>query len=149
MKNEIKREMNILFPNETIFDGKYFEIHQDWEFPIAGFFILTSKRRIRSIADFTEEESLEFIITLTKVRKAMKKILKIKEVFIFQNEDTEHEFHVWIFPKHLWMKDFKMQATPAIPFLKQSLKDFSSKKDIERVKLAAKEMRDYLSKPSR
>ncbi|MCX6742216.1 MAG: hypothetical protein NTX24_03530 [Candidatus Pacearchaeota archaeon] len=146
MKNEIKREIKILFPNENIFEGKNFEVHQDREFPILGFFILVPKRKIKTIADFTKEESIEFIDTLVKIRKAMKIILKIKEVFFYQNEDTRHNFHVWIFPKYLWMKDFKMQATPAIPFLKHSLKYLSSKKDIKKVKTTAKKMHDYLSK---
>jgi diadenosine tetraphosphate (Ap4A) HIT family hydrolase len=146
MKNEIKREVKILFPNNNVFEGKYFEVHQDWEFPIQGFFILVPKRRIDTITDFTREESIEFVNTLIKIRKAMRRILKIKEVFFYQNEDTRHNFHVWIFPKHPWMKNFKMQATPAIPFLKYSLDHFSDKKDIKKVKTAAKKMHDYLSK---
>lgn len=145
MKNEIKRKIKVIFSNEIIVDGKYFEVHQDWEFPIQGFFILTSKRKIRSIADFSEEESKEFINILRKVRKAMKIVLKIKEVFIYQNEDTQHNFHVWIFPKHAWMKNFRFHGTPAVSYLKQSLKQ-CSKKDIEKVKFSARKMRDYLLK---
>lgn len=74
-------DKNILFPDEEVFDGKYFKIHQDWETPIPAFFILTPKRKIRSFSEFTDGESIEFMELMKKVRIGMEEVLDIKDVF--------------------------------------------------------------------
>jgi len=61
---------------------------------------------MRSIADFTKDESYEFVNLLIKTRTLMKEKLNINDVYIFQNEDTEHGFHLWVFPRLNWMESF-------------------------------------------
>src|SRR3990167_8943612 len=46
-----------LFPEEKIIVTKHFDVHQDWEIPIPGFFIVASTRKISSIEEFTKEEA--------------------------------------------------------------------------------------------
>lgn len=116
----------MLFPKENIIITKYFDVHQDWEVPIPGFFIIASLRKIKSISEFTDEEANEFIDLIRNIRKGMKDILKIKEVYLFQNEDTGHDFHLWMFPRHDWMEKFgkKIQSVrPIINYAKENMLD--------------------------
>ncbi len=84
----------MLFPNESVLETASFSIHQDREVPIPGFFVIATKRKIRSIADFTPKEAQEFIILLCKLRKGMQKVLDIHVVYLFENEDTDPYFHL-------------------------------------------------------
>ncbi|MBU1204827.1 MAG: hypothetical protein KKA61_01670 [Nanoarchaeota archaeon] len=88
MKNKI------LFPNDSVIITRNFEVSQDWKFPITGFFILSPKRKMCSISEFNDDETIEFIMLLREVRKGMKDVLGIEDVYFFQNEDTEYNFHV-------------------------------------------------------
>ncbi|MEK6960070.1 MAG: hypothetical protein AABX47_02780 [Nanoarchaeota archaeon] len=71
-----------LFPGETVIITRFFDVHQDWSVPIQGFFIIKPKRKMKSIADFSDEESVEFIRLLCALRKGMRDVLGIKEVTI-------------------------------------------------------------------
>lgn len=81
-------EEKILFPNENIITTKHFDIHQDREALIPGFFIVASLRKLKSIDEFTDEEAIEFINLIRKVRKGMRDVLKIKEVYFFNTSTT-------------------------------------------------------------
>ncbi len=59
----------ILFPDETILETKLFNVGQDWEVPIPGFFIVAPRRKVRSLSDFTDEEAVQFVIIVRKIRK--------------------------------------------------------------------------------
>ncbi len=137
-------EIKKLF-DEQVLDGKYFDVHQDWEKPIPGFFILASKRKIKSVGEFTDEESVEFITMLVKVRKAMKKVLGIQYIDLLQREDSPYwDFHICLFPKYPWMAEKFGRATgPEV--WKYAQKNFSDDKSINEVKVAAKKVREYLA----
>jgi diadenosine tetraphosphate (Ap4A) HIT family hydrolase len=110
-----------LLPDEIILETDHFRIAQDCEVPIEGFLILAAKRHLRSIADLSDDELTEFSTLLKKARIAMQEI-GIDDVYIFQNEDTEHGFHIWLFPRHDWMQAFgnKIQSVrPIMEYAKQ------------------------------
>ncbi|NCQ82885.1 hypothetical protein GW750_09160 [bacterium] len=98
--------MNILFKEEPILETVRFSVQQDREVPIPGFFILSSMRNIRSIDELSEHELDEFIRILAKVRRGMKTVLHIHDVYFFQNEDTRHNFHFRMFPRYERMEQF-------------------------------------------
>jgi diadenosine tetraphosphate (Ap4A) HIT family hydrolase len=125
----------ILFPNSSIIATQNFDVHQDQEIPIPGFFILAPFRKIKSIAEFTDAETTEFIVLLKKVRIKMQEILDIQEVYLFQNEDTDSGFHLWIFPRHAWMDQFgrKIQSVrPIINFAKEKMLTDADFKEVHR-----------------
>lgn len=147
----------ILFPNEVILETQYFKVSQDWEVPIPGFFIIATKRKIRSVCDFTKQEASQFINILCEVRLGMQEKLKIKDTYLFQNEDTEHGFHFWLFPRHDWMDLFgrKIQSVREImdyakkietiePIIAHSKKTMNKEDIIKNVKDNAQIMRQYL-----
>lgn len=124
--------MKNLFPDEVILTTDNFIIAQDWEVPIAGFFILSTKRQVRSIAEFTDQEAAEFGPLIKQVRRAMSDVLHIKDVYLFQNEDSVHGFHLWLFPCHEWMKDFGTKIESVRPIMQhaQSM-ELTDTRDIE------------------
>lgn len=133
-----------LFPDEIVHTSEYFTVSQDCEVPIPGFFIVASRRNIRSIADFTDEEAKEYIKLLRYVRQAMSKIMNIKDVYFFQNEDTDHGFHVWIFPRHSWMEKFGRKIQSVRPIMEYAQKEMRNEAAISEVRKASQEMRNYL-----
>lgn len=128
----------------TIYETDNFNIGQDWETPISGFFILSPKRKIKSITDFTKEESHELMDVLLKIRNAMRTVLKIKEVFIFQEEKTNFNFHIWILPRYNWMDRIGNNSLGKI--LEYAQENMKSTKDIKEVEEAARKVKEYLHK---
>lgn len=139
--------MNKLFSTDQIIESECFDAHQDWSNPIVGFFIIASKDTSRrSITDFSKEELSELFGLITQVRGAMDKMLGIKDVYLFQNEDTEHGFHIWLFPRHEWMEECGRKIESVRNILDISKKERAREPYISEVKDAARKVRDYLNR---
>lgn len=134
----------ILFPNEKIIVTEFFDVHQDWSIPIPGFFIIASTRKIRSIAEFTEAETAEFIKLVVKLRQGMKEVLGIEDVYLFQNEDTEYYFHLWMFPRHQWMEQFGRRIESVRPIMNYAKENMANEETFQQVKASVAKMREYL-----
>ncbi len=112
---------------------KHFEIRQDYEIPIAGFFVIASKRHIKGIGELTKAERTNFIELLHKLRKGMENILKIKYIQILHREDkitskiNPSHFHIALLPKKPWMSKHKT----VIEILKNAKKNPESLKKID------------------
>jgi len=135
--------MTNLFPDEVILTTNNFIVAQDWEVPIAGFFILSTRRKIRSIAEFTDEEAREFGGLIKKVRIGMNEVLNIKDVYFFQNEDSIHGFHLWMFPRYEWMKDFGVKIESVRPIMQYAQGLEINEELLGEVKKSATIMKEY------
>lgn len=91
-------------PGEIIMSTENFVLHQDPEIPIKAFLIIASKKHIRSLLEFTYEESQELFNLVYRARMALKSIKDIKEVSIIQEERSGH-FHLWLLPRYEWMDE--------------------------------------------
>ena len=131
----------ILFRNEMIFETESFKVAQDWEVPIPGFFIISTKRSILSIVEMTDKEAEEFIKIIRYVRHAMNIVLNIKEVYLFQNEDSKHGFHLWMFPRYGWMEQFGRKIESVKPIMLYAEKNMVNENTIKEVKDAVKKIR--------
>ncbi|HWP61060.1 MAG TPA: hypothetical protein VN495_00445, partial [Candidatus Paceibacterota bacterium] len=99
--------MKKLFPDDEVYRTETFNVGQDWEIPIVGFFIIgANDPSKRTVMDFTEAQVQDLGTLIRTIRIAMKEVLHITDVYLFQNEDTDHGFHVWLFPRHEWMEQF-------------------------------------------
>jgi diadenosine tetraphosphate (Ap4A) HIT family hydrolase len=101
----------------VIVETEHFHAHQDVAYPIEGLVILASKRHIKCLDELTDEERLDYINTMTKIRKAQREILGIDYVYYFYNEDTTHHFHTWLVPRYEWMKEFGRSVESLRPVL--------------------------------
>lgn len=134
----------VLFPNEIVLDTKYFTIAQDWEVPIPAFFIVSVKRKIRSVADFNDDELHEFITIVRKVRQGMRDLLNIRDVYLFHNEDSEHGFHLWIFPRHEWMEKFGRKIQSVRPIMEYAKINMVNENIFQEVRDMVYKMRTYM-----
>ncbi len=111
--------------DEKILETENFVVGQDREVPIVGFFIIASKdKNKKSILDFSKAEFAELINLQAEIRNLMKEVLQIETVYFFQNEDSEHGFHIWCFPRFLWMEKFgrKIESVrPIMNFAKENM----------------------------
>lgn len=138
-------EDKILFPKENIITTKLFKVEQDYEVPIPGFFIIAPLRKMKSISEFTDAEAAEFMNLIRKIRKGMKDVLKIKEVYLFQNEDTEHSFHFWIFPRYDWMEKFGRKIQSVRPIIDYAKENMLSDDIFKTVRDYVQKMKRYMS----
>ncbi|MBN2052236.1 hypothetical protein JW756_01920 [Candidatus Woesearchaeota archaeon] len=131
----------------VVFEGKHFEIRQDYEIPVPGFFVLSSKRHIVGFADFNNEEKQEFIEVLWKLRKGMKEILKIKYIDLLFREDiieskiNPSHFHIALLPKQKWMNEFKSYGE-----IFAEAKKINNPANMKQIEIAVDKMKNYFSK---
>jgi len=71
----------------------------------------------------------------------MKEILKIDEVYLFQNEDSDSPFHLWIFPRYRWMEKFGRKIQSVRPIMNYAKENMLNEK-------VAKEVKEYVKKMS-
>jgi len=135
--------MTKLFPDATVVDTRFFNVHQDWEVPIPGFFVLSPHRTLRTIMDFTDEESAEFIVLLQRLRMGMRDELGITDVYYFQNEDSEHGYHLWVFPRLPWMEEHGRKIQSVRPIMNHSKKHRVADEVKAQVMDYVVRMRDY------
>lgn len=134
----------ILFPNEKIIVTEFFDAHQDWLLPIPGFFIIEPLRKVRSIAELNDDEAIDFINLIRKIRLAMKDILGIKDVYLFQNEDSQYGFHLWMFPRHQWMEQFGRKIESVRSIMNYARDNMANEEIFQQVRESAAKMRDYM-----
>jgi diadenosine tetraphosphate (Ap4A) HIT family hydrolase len=127
-----------------IVETKYFNAHQDYEVPIPGFIMISSRRHFQSIDEFTRDEQGDFIKILCDMRLAMRKALNIKVVYLFQAEDTLHHFHIWIIPRYGWMeKKFGKKIESVRPIIKYSKEKLKTKSNLKKVDEAIRKIKDF------
>jgi hypothetical protein len=88
---------------------------------------------------------MEFINLIREIRKGMRNVLKIEEVYFFQNEDTEHGFHLWIFPRHKWMEKFGRKIQSVRPIMNYAKENMISDDVFKEVKEYVKKMKEFMS----
>lgn len=117
----------------VVIETEFFHAHQDVAYPIKGLIILASKRHIKCFDELTEEEKLDYINILTKIRRAQREALGIEYVYYFYNEDTTHHFHTWMVPRYEWMGKFGRSVESVRPVLLHARKEMNNKENIQDV----------------
>ncbi|MDN4492625.1 HIT family protein [Ureibacillus aquaedulcis] len=130
----------------VVLETEYFHAHQDVAYPIKGLIILASKRHIKCLDELTEEEKLDYIKVLTKIRKAQRDTLGIESVYYFYNEDTTHHFHTWMVPRYEWMYEFGRSVESVRPALLHARHEMNNAKNIKEVMDAIDALKNELNK---
>lgn len=127
--------------------SKYFDAHQDYEIPIPGLIIISSRRHIQSIDEFTDKEQEDFIKFLCRIRSALRKVLKIDIVYMYQREDTSHHFHLCILPRYEWMTEkFGRKIGSVRPIVNYARKNLRIKSEIDKTEKATKKLKQYFKR---
>ncbi len=133
------------FKNEIVSETNLFEVGQDWEVPIPGFFIIAAKREeIKSIGDFNSKELKEFTQLLYILRKVMRK-LGIETVMMFQDEEVDH-FHMWILPRYPWMEKFGHKIESVRPILEFAKREMMTQEVFQEIKEYVSKARELMIK---
>jgi diadenosine tetraphosphate (Ap4A) HIT family hydrolase len=117
----------------VVIETEHFHAHQDVAYPIKGLIILASKRHIKCFDELTEEEKLDYINLLTKIRKAQREVLGIDYVYYFYNEDTTHHFHTWMVPRYEWMEKFGRSVESVRPVLLHARNEMNDENNVKEV----------------
>ena len=92
-------------PCGMAYENEHFTLSQDWELPIEGFFIVSPTKHVEKLEELTTEESVEMFDIVNSTIKVLRRnnICDHFEV-VFEEKENRH-LHVWIMPRHEWMKD--------------------------------------------
>ncbi|MGE7768549.1 HIT family protein [Peribacillus sp. NPDC096540] len=129
----------------VVIETEYFHAHQDVAYPIKGLIILASKRHIKCFDELNEEERLDYIYILTKIRQAQRAVLGIEFVYYFYNEDTSHHFHTWMVPRYEWMDKFGRSVESVRPVLLHSRNNLNSEENVKEVLFAIEKLTKELN----
>ena len=129
----------------VVLETEYFHAHQDVAYPIRGLIILASKRHITCFDELSEEEKIDYIHVLSKIRKAQRDVLGIEYVYYFYNEDTTHHFHTWMVPRYEWMYEFGRSVESVRPVLLHARNEMNGKENVEEVMGAIQALAEELN----
>ena len=126
----------------VIVETNHFHAHQDVAYPIKGLVIVASKRHIKCMDELTEEEQIDYIKLIAKIRQAQRDVLGIEYVYYFYNEDTTHHFHLWMVPRYEWMYEFGRSVESVRPVLLHARKEKNNREEVMKsIRLLTKELK--------
>ncbi len=129
----------------VMIETEYFHAHQDVAYPIEGLVILASKRHLKCLDELTDEERLDYINIMTKIRKAQREVLGIEYVYYFYNEDTTHHFHTWLVPRYEWMNEFGRSVESVRPVLLHARNHRNTEENHQKVMKAIEDLKNALN----
>ena len=120
-------------PGGIIKETENFCVNQDPEIPIEGFFIIASKKHIKSITELNLDEMLELSTLIYETRNAIKKIGKNEDITIIQEERSGH-LHIWLFPRYQWMNEkFDNSISSIRDIMDYARKNLKNQEQIENI----------------
>lgn len=119
-------------PNGYIYENNSFVLHQDPEFPIETFFIITSKRHFKHLDEMTDLEYIDYIDILRVSRTILRKINSSNEYTIITEERSNH-FHTWFFPRLDWMGKFNNSLSDIRNIMNYAKNNMNEKNNIQKV----------------
>ncbi|MFJ6210244.1 HIT family protein [Lysinibacillus sp. NPDC092081] len=128
----------------VVIETDYFHAHQDVAYPIKGLIILASKRHIKYFDELNDEEKIDYINLLSKIRKAQRDVLGIEYVYYFYNEDTTHHFHTWMVPRYEWMYEFGRSVESIRPVLLHARNNMNNEENKQEMMWAIKALAEEL-----
>jgi diadenosine tetraphosphate (Ap4A) HIT family hydrolase len=112
--------------------------------PIKGLVIVAAKRHFTDLDEMTEDERIDYMNLVPKIRKAQRDILGIEKVYYFYNEDTTHHFHTWMVPRYEWMYEFGRSVESVRPVLLHARNQMTNDENIKEVRQALQTLQKAL-----
>lgn len=124
------------------FDGKHFYVSQDYEIPIPGFMVLSSKRHVTDSKEFDDNKKKEFDAVIPKLFKAIRTTTGVKEVQMLVSQSGTKEapshFHVALLPKYEWMGGLSIKD------IFERVKKTNTEENIKKIKEIVEKIRKEL-----
>ena len=68
----------------------------------------------------------------------------IDVVYLIQEEDTSHHFHVWVFPRYDWMLEQFGKKTPSLrPIMEYARENLKTPDNLKKVEEAVSKLKSY------
>ena len=119
-------------PGGSIFENNSFVLHQDPEYPIATFFIITAKRHFKHFYEMTDLEYNDYMEIVKFTREMLKK-LDIADEYAIINEERSNHFHTWFFPRLTWMDNFGHSISEVRNIMKYAQQNMNNDNNIKEV----------------
>jgi len=136
-------------PCGLICSTEHFGVNQDCEIPIPGFIIISSKRHIHSIDQFTEDEQKDFISLIVKLRRGMRDVLEIGQINMIVAElpgRKDDHFHLWLYPvTKEAVEKFGTGIKQIKPMMNYAKENLKTPENIEKVEEYAEKLKAYMS----
>lgn len=136
-------------PCGLICSTEYFGVNQDCEIPIPGFMIISSKRHIQSIDQFTEEEQKDFISLVVKLRRGMRDVLGLNQIDLIVAEllgNGEDHFHLWLYPVTEESKErFGFGIKAVKPMMNYAKENMKTPENMNMVEEYAEKLRKFMN----
>ena len=117
----VKHEFEL--PCGIAYESDNFILSQDWELPIEGFFIVSSKRHIETYRELTILERKELLEIIDKTINILIENNICDHFDIICAENIDGHFHVWIMPRYQWMSNLNKNITGNLSMIFDYAKD--------------------------
>jgi diadenosine tetraphosphate (Ap4A) HIT family hydrolase len=121
-----------------------FHAHQDVAYPVPGLVIVAAFRHFVRLDEMDPVETAELLPFLQRLRRAQTRVLGTRHTYYFYNEDTRHHFHVWMVPRHEWMREFGTSVESVRPALRHAAATMSDATSIAHLAQTAKALREAM-----
>lgn len=101
-------------PCGMVYESERFNLSQDWEIPIPGFMILSPIRHIENFCELTFKERNEAFKIVNKTITLLRSNHVCDRFDVVFEEKENRHFHIWILPRHDWMKNITDNITENI-----------------------------------
>ena len=131
-----------------LYESNDFLVMQDYELPINGFIVISSKKHVEKLTELDENAQINLMKIISKLLSVLRANNIAEEYNLILEEKKGYHFHVWLMPRHDWMiqkfgkvlKNIKNIQEYAL----QNLRDEASIKEIEKTCMIVKnEMREF------
>ena len=121
-------------PCGMAYENERFTLSQDWELPIVGFFVVSPKRCVECFSDLTSDEQHEMFDIVDKTINLLRENNICDRFNVLFEEKEKRHLHVWIMPRHKWMKDNVGGITGCIDgVFKYAKENFRNEKVYEKI----------------
>lgn len=127
-------------PGGILLETEHFLLHQDPEYAIESFFIISAKRHFSFYSEMTEQENIDLAKLMHVTRGLLSDLGVAKEYTVIQEERSKH-FHVWFFPRLKWMEDFPNSLSSVRDIMNFSKIYMEDSKNISKTMAAAEKMK--------
>lgn len=131
---------------KPVIENAEIAVRQDAEFPVPGFYIISLRRHIQSIADVDGELAAQLGLCVHYVRKGMKECLGINRAHIYLEEKiVGPHYHTWLLP--LWedvMEEHDIDPKIWLGNVKKYIDLFQYEQEKDKILLFNQRLREYL-----
>lgn len=124
-------------PCGMVYEDDMLTLSQDWELPIIGFMVVCPKRHVEYFSELTQEEINQLFACVHKTQTYLKELNVCDEFDIVICEKKGVHLHIWISPKHKWIKEQFKGGTgyfkEYFDYAKANLKTPSNLKEINEI----------------